>query len=139
MIGEIPSQIARDSDVPNGQEPSYLPRVLSYFSNDSIRENPQRLRQNSFQQAIDRFIIIVLWTIQAGHQLQLVIGLEQGQRQVVIDVRIHSRQRELNAVHACFEAGLKQSIPRTRSVPRLIEKPGDRSKVESSKINIEPR
>jgi len=100
MVGKVPGKVAGGFDVPYGEEASDLAGVFGEFANKSCGENLQSIGQDGFQQGIKAFEVVVLRAVEAGGQLQLVVGLEEGERKVVVDVGIHSGERELNAIHA---------------------------------------
>ena len=53
----------------------------------------------------------VLRALQRRRQMQLIIGLQQGRRQIVIDMSIHPRQSKLDAIDTGPVSRLKQSVP----------------------------
>jgi hypothetical protein len=53
----------------------------------------------------------MLRPLQTWLQMHLVIGLQQGQRQVVSYVSIHHRQGKLYPIDAGAGSGFKQSVP----------------------------
>ena len=82
--------------------------------------NPAKL-QNFLDLAgtFDPSLILVMFgAVVCRDQVQIGIGLEQGQRQIVIDVGVHAGQRELDAIYARLEAHFEQRRPcRRRALP----------------------
>ena len=84
-------------------------------------------------------IIIVLGALQRRRHMQLIIGSEEGQRQIVIYVSIHPRQGKLYSVDTGFVPRFKQSLPRARDIRILLQRICNRRKVEVCKYYGEAR
>ena len=104
MVGEVPSQIARRTDIPNRQKFPNLPCVLRQIAKDSGGEEFQSLGKDGFQNPVHMLEIVMFRARFPRSQVQVSVGSKQRQRQIVIDMRVHSRQGKLDALDARAKA-----------------------------------
>src|ERR1700738_632424 len=81
----------------------------------------------------------MLRTIQTGGQMKILVGLQQSQRQIVIDMRVHSSQRELYAIDIRTISRLEQCKPGSWRIRRLGNSLGDGREIEFCKYHIKMR
>src|SRR5579863_5305854 len=129
MIRKIPRQIASSANVPDRKQASDLSRVLRQLADNARGEKLQGLRQNGFQEIVHALEIVVFRTVFRRNQVELAVRVEQGHRQIVIDVSVHTRQSKLNTINAGGKARLEERCPRTGYIGRVLQPGGDCPKV----------
>jgi hypothetical protein len=68
------------------------------------REDAEGSRHDLLEKLVDHVVVGVLGAEAIRVDVAFAVGLNQGESEVVIDVRIYSRQSELNAIDASTEA-----------------------------------
>ncbi len=114
VVGKVPRKVAGTADIPKREQAADLSRVLCQQAQCVSGQHIQRRWHNRSQQIIHRLIVAIFRPIRRRDQVHVGAGFQQRQGKIVIDVGIHSGQRELNAIDVRSESGLKHRGPGRR-------------------------
>ncbi len=136
VVGEVPGEVAGTADVPEGEQAADFAGVLCEYAQRIGGEHGERRGHDGVEQAVYGLVVGEFGAVRCRNQVQLGVGGQQGQREVVVDVCVHARERKLDAIDAGAVACLKQCAP-CRGHGVSTEETGDGGEVEAGEDDIE--
>src|SRR5665213_902989 len=108
VIGEVPGEIAGAAEVPEGEQAADFAGVLGEVAERVCGKHGKFRRHYRFEERVHGFVVGVLRARKAGDNTLLCVGGQQSEGEIVVDVRVHSGERELDAVDAGGTALVQQ-------------------------------
>src|SRR5688572_7209767 len=137
-LGVHPGRGPRPAHVPHRDDAVELAERLVGQADETRREVRPDARLRLVEQRVDCAEVAVLRAAAHGCNVERAAGVDERERQVAVDVRVHARERELDRGDAAARARLEQRGPRARRPLGPEHVRSERAKVEVREDDVEP-